>query len=491
MSSTTATYRSYLIATGIALLSFFAALVYNELNITALREAQSDKLERTYNYVRTADDAAYLRPAESFYHTGIWKDYNPGRQSYFLRTPGYGLFRLVMMDVLGYEQSYYSFKYVQVVLFTISVFFLFQTALLLGLSEWVAIVLAVLYGVSPFGSGFLYYSITEGITPALMIAYLYCLARGCKGHGVFYLLLAALIMGYIGITRPVLLLFGAALPLAVWWGLGKAAYMRRALVALLLGAMALAPISIWAYRSYQIAGQYVGVYPIYYAENNSQFRPTHAAIWEFQKSFGKGGKAFHEEMVPLWRAAAKGDTDETHIDTIMMGIPEQVVRVIGETKLREAYHRYRSSIVYQRSVYPKGVAMPDTIPAIEQQVINEFAIYTTQVNKELWLWCHVIVPLKLFKALSFHSNLSLHIFQHTYRGYFFLLLHLLCCLSFIVVLFFAEDKMIRVVSGVLVGAYFFYLCYFFRGLEERYTLPVLPLLLLGLGSFTSIIRRRA
>ena len=79
-------------------------------------------------------------------------------------------------------------------------------------------------------------------------------------------------------------------------------------------------------------------------------------------------------------------------------------------------------------------------------------------------------------------------FQHTYRGRWwmeafrviFLILHFLCCLSFIVLLLLKGDKLITVLLGLMIGVYFFYLCYIFRGLEERYTLPVLPLMLLSL-----------
>jgi hypothetical protein len=133
--------------------------------------------------------------------------------------------------------------------------------------------------------------------------------------------------------------------------------------------------------------------------------------------------------------------------------------------------------------------MPDTIPAIEQQVIKDFHTYTDEINSKHWLWCHVAVPLKLFKSLSFHSDLSLYVFQHTYRGRWWteglrilsLILHFFCCISFIGIFLFRGDKLAKVVFGIIIGVYFFYLCYSFRGLEERYTLPILPIMLLGVA----------
>jgi hypothetical protein len=286
-----------------------------------------------------------------------------------------------------------------------------------------------------------------------------------------------------------MLLFGAGLPLAIYWSDSHLSLSKKMVFILLTGIIAMAPISIWALRSSQIAGNYVGIYPIYYVENNSQFRPTHQAIWEFEKSYGTEGLSFHQYMVPLWKASINGDTSDTHIDSIMMACPDFVKQTIGEQRLRNTFILYRESIVYQRSVYPRDIAMPDTIPAIEQQVIKDFHTYTDEINSKHWLWCHVAVPLKLFKSLSFHSDLSLYVFQHTYRGRWWteglrilsLILHFFCCISFIGIFLFRGDKLAKVVFGIISGVYFFYLCYSFRGLEERYTLPILPIMLLGVA----------
>ena len=479
---------SKIYAHAIAVLSIFAALFYNELNIRSLRIEAPERLELKYNWVRTADDASYLRPAENYYLNGVWKDNNPGRQSYFLRTPGYGYFRFMLMKIFGLEQSYFCFKYVQLILFAISVLLLFHIAKLLSLPDKYALVVEGIYGLSPFASGFIFYSITEGITPALMIIYVFFLLSGNRRSKPSYFLLGSLVLAYIGITRPLLLLFGAALPLAIYWTELNLTSSKKVFFVLLVGFIALAPISIWALRSESIAGKYIGIYPIYYAENNSQFRPTHEAIWEFEKSYGTEGLEFHQCMVPLWKATIAGDTSDIHIDSIMMDCPIFVKQTIGEQRLRNSYILYRQSIVYQRSHYQRDIAMPDTIPAIEQQVINDFHTYAAEINSKHWLWCHVIVPIKLFKSLSFHSNLSLYMFQHTYRGKWwmevmrvaFLALHFLCCLSFIGILFLGGDKLFKILFGIIIGVYFFYLCYIFRGLEERYTLPILPLMLIGL-----------
>ena len=472
----------------ISLFSFLSAIFLNESNIRSIKREAPERLEAKYDWVKTADDASYLRPAENYYYHGVWKDNNAGRQSYFLRTPGYGMFRYLLMSMMGIDRGYSIFMYVQLLLFAISVLLLYYIALFVGLEQRYALIAEAIYGLLPLASGFLYYSITEGITPALMIVYVFFLVYGYRSQRGWAFLIAGLMMGYIGLTRPILLLFGAALPLGVWWSSGAFSFRRKAALGILTCVIALSPISLWALRNAMIAGKYVGVYPIYYPESNSQYRPTHAAIWEFMKSYGTEGANFHKVMVPLWEATRRGDTADKYIDDIVTSCPDFVRQTIGESSLRNALVRYRRSITYQCATYPHQMAIPDTIPAIEQAVIKDFSEYTYQINSSHWVWCHLVVPIKLFKSISFHSNLSLYEFQYTLRGIWWmeilrvisLILHFVCCLSFLFVILTARDNLTNTILGICIGVYFFYLCYVFRGLEERYTLPILPLMLLGL-----------
>ncbi|MBS1624603.1 MAG: hypothetical protein JST83_11320 [Bacteroidetes bacterium] len=474
----------------IALLSFCTAILYNEANIHALKAVEQRdhlvKLDPSWRWVATIDDAAYIRPAENYYHYHTWRDNNPGRQAYFLRTPGYGLFRYGLMCLLGFDAGQLYFRYVQVLLFALSVFLLYRVALLMGLPPRWALGVGAIYGLTPFAIGFLYYSLTEGITPALMIGYTFLLLSAYRRRGAFFYLVAALLMGYIGLVRPVLLIFAAALPVMIWWSTATFTWARRLTFVLINIAIIALPLTMWAYRTYQIAGQWVSIYPIYYSENNSQFRPSHQAIWRFASSFGMTGQTFHEGMVPLWQATIHGDTSEIHIDSILLTIPDFVKNDIGEQRLKSAYRLYRSSIAAQRRLYPIGTAMPDTILATEQAVVRDFDAFTSQIRYHFPFQYHILVPLSVFRLASLHSNLSLWIFQHTWRGTWwmealrliFLLLHVACCFSFLYFLW-TRDRVAQLLFGWLIAAYFFYLCYFFRGLEERYTLPLLPLMLLA------------
>jgi hypothetical protein len=61
-------------------------------------------------------------------------------------------------------------------------------------------------------------------------------------------------------------------------------------------------------------------------------------------------------------------------------------------------------------------------------------------------------------------------------------LHILCFLGLILsLLFIRKNDWKATAIGLAALIYVFYLCYFQRGIEERYTLPILPLLLIGLS----------
>jgi hypothetical protein len=115
-------------------------------------------------------------------------------------------------------------------------------------------------------------------------------------------------------------------------------------------------------------------------------------------------------------------------------------------------------------------------------------------SKNLYQY-HIQTPLQVLKSMIFHSNLSLHQFQHPYRGAIWMeTLRLLCfgihSLAFLILplaLFALKDARIRFLILAIL-TYCFYLIYFQRGIEERYTLPILPfVLMIGVMTFNYLI----
>ena len=471
----------------ICILSFFTALFYNQLNLKKL--PQERKRENTT--VITKDDYSYLNPAKNYLETGVWKQEGNTIQSYFLRPPGYGSVYYLLLKLTN--QPLFYLKILQLILFSFSVYWFFSITNTLTNNKIISLITASIYGISPFAIGFLSYTLTEGITPALSLLFVFLLFKANKKEclqqkNIFYLL-GALCFAVLIIIRPPLGFLGILLPLFIlkdYWRKGVLATISRLII---LSCIAFSFMAIWQIRNYQLTNKYVGMHAIYYPDSNSIYRPTFQEFWNFVGGWAQEGSEAHSYMLPMWKAAIKGDTSEIHIKNTLKTFPEKVINYYGEDRLTNVFRKYQNATLFQKGYYDKNLPMPLKIPDIESEVIKDFKQLTKEYKSEFWLEYHILSPLKVFKIMSFHSNLSLYIFQHTYRGNWlmetirllFFGLHTLSFLSIILsLIFFKKNNWKATIMALTVLIYIFYLCYFQRGIEERYTLPILPLLMIGL-----------
>lgn len=485
----------------ICILSFFSALFYNQLNLKQLPE----ELKRENQTVITNDDVSYLTPPKNYIETGAWKANSIGKQAHFIRSPGYGIFYMVFLKVAGDPLALSFLKIAQLLLFAFSVYWLYSITCSLINNKNIALILACIYGVTPFSIGFLFYTLTEGITPALLLLYVFLLFKSKektlpKQKNIFYFL-AALTFAYLLIVRPPLGIMGILLPIFLIKDYWKTSVSKTIIKLAIFGSVAFSFMAIWQIRNYNITNEYVGLHSIYYADNNSIYRPTFKEYWNFVGGWAQEGYEVHSYMVPMWQAAIKGDTSEIYIKNALETFPENVINHFGEDRLTTIFKKYQEATLFQKTYYDQNLPMPITTPNIELEVIDELKQLTSEYKSEFWMQYHIISPLKVFKTMAFHSNLSFYIFQHTYRGNWlmegirviFFGLHTLCFFSLIISLLFIKIidwKQIALTLSVLV--YIFYLCYFQRGIEERYTLPILPLLLIGMVNiFRQIPRLRS
>lgn len=473
----------------ICLLAFASAITVNQLNISKL---PSESIRKGQTVI-TNDDASYLRPAENFITTGVWKDNSIGTQSYFTRPPGYGILYYTCIKVAGLDNALTLLKTIQLILFSLSVYWIFHISQNLFKSKKTPYYIAILYGIFPFVSSFLYYTLSEGVAPALLLYFIYILFKADK-IGVLktkriYFLAASLIFAFLLIVRPQLGLFGILLPVFLLKNYLKYGAKKIILTVVTYSLIALSFMLIWQVRNYSLTGKYVGVHSIYYEDGNSIFRPTLEAYWSFVGGWAQEGQTAYNYLVPMWKAAINGNISEEYTEAAIKTFPEKVTTYFGKERLTNVLKKYQESILYQKQYYDKGISMPNEIPVIELEVIKEFDQLTNEFKSKFWVDYYFISPVKVFKTMAFHSNLSLFIYQNTYRGnilveglrYFCFAVHSLCFIMLLISLFILKQTDWRMgFINLICFTYVFYLCYFQRGIEERYTLPILPLLIIGL-----------
>jgi hypothetical protein len=471
----------------ISLLSLISAVVFNEVNLrflkkdgVALRENQT---------VITADDISYFRPAMNFLEHGQMRDNSTGNGAYLARSPGYSFFLVSLGYIFGKENLLLTLKILQLLLFGVSVWLLFYCAWFLTNSKTWTIAISAIYGISGIAAGFIYYTLTEGLTPFLVLLYAFLLVSGSKttmkNSKITYYVTASAVFSFLFLTRPVLGILGLALPFFLYRDFKE---KFRTLVALIAisGIIAISLSTFWQVRNWRITGSYAGLHPIYYPENsNTCFRPTHEALWNFCKSWGEEGSRFHGYVVPFWTKAIRATDATQEIENIIRSFPENVVQHFGREKLVAVLRDYEKSIHYQKYYYDKQIPMTKELPEIEKITIEKINRLTSEFRSKFWLQYHFLAPAKVFNNLAFHSNLSLYVFQKTFRGNPIMeLLRIVCFIVhsaifflLIVSLFIKTPLSEKLLYSATPLIYLFFLIYFQRGIEERYTLPVLGLAL--------------
>ena len=472
----------------IALLALLSAFFWNELNIKNLKVAGIPLREN--QTVITEDDASYLNPYQRLYKNGRKNETEYEKFSSSIRPPGYGLLYYFSLKLGGKSNGLFVLKSVQCVLFAFSVFCLFEIALFFTKSNWLSAITALIYGLLPFSMGFLYYTLTEGITPALLLISIYFLlklnAENEVRYQLLYLFLAGSVVAVLLVVRPFLIFFLPffALGLLITW------FRQKGLVTTVLNTLLFLSISLSGLVSWQIKskielGKWIGLHPIYQNEIPGVFRKPHESLWNMFKGWESNGAHFHETVVPFWEATMALDTSQKQIDKVVAQIPKNVVKSLGEKELIWAFELYRKAILVQKPYFDARKKMPSFLFKEEVRAQKNFERLALKFRSKNKIEYHLRTPFKVSKSLVFHSNLSLHQFQHAYRGTIWMeLLRYVCffihSLAFILlpfVFFVGKNYQVRLlVLGVLF--YCFYLIYFQRGIEERYTLPVLPLVLL-------------
>ena len=477
------------IAVIISLLSLISAFTFNTINISKLKENSIEL--RDNQTVITADDISYISPALNYLETNTFKNNMTGKGSYFLRPPGYSLLFIATGYFFNMETSLIIIKTIQLLLHALSVFCLFFIAYRFLDSKKLSILITAIYGITNLSSGFLFYTLTEAITPALVIFYLFFLvfakAQANPKIKKWYYYFASIIFSFIFITRPVLGILGLAIPYFLfsdYWNTKSTFFLRL----LITGTIAFSSMFLWQVRNWNITGEFVGLHPIYYHESSAScFRPSHEALWELCKGWGETGENFHSYIGPFWKSAINGQGSEKDIDKIINEFPSEVVSVLGRQSLENMFRDYQSSIKVQKYYYDNKLPMPVTSPKSETKTIKQLKQLETKFKKHFWFQYYISSPLKVFKELAFHSNLSLYIFQKTYRGNFFMELlriltfaiHSLAFCTLIFSLFLKIPIHFKSIISYAPIIYIFYLIFVQRGIEERYTLPILSLVLLN------------
>jgi len=470
-------------------LALFSSTLFHFLNHIYLSRDNPEALRNGVT-VQTRDDASYLAPVENFLEGEGWKSNAVGKAAYTTRSPGYGFFYLSFRLFLDEKNALIALCIFQILLYAYAVTLVpgILNSLLLN-RKWKQ-VLTISFACLPMFFGFLSYTLTEAVTPSLLIIVLALLVKKNKGERENFLLW--LLLGFTILVRPPLIVWSLVLPILYFPF--KEKNLRRFLVG---GLIVFTPTLVWQVHLYNVTNEVQGLHPIYQDDSNTVYRPSHQAIWNFHKSWGQSGSEFHKSIDFLASAARYNREKEDAVSKVIQKIPQRVKRVVSVDSLSIYYGLYFDVLQNQAPYFKNQEPIPG-LSENEKELIEKFEQTTKFYTRSDFFYSQLVVPARVFKQLALHSNLSLYIFQKPWRGNFFMeALRIICFANhflafyiFLISIFILFPNKNALLIIVPTACYLAYLCFVQRGIEERYTLPFLiPMVALSAKTLELLYRR--
>lgn len=458
----------------IAFLGTFFALIWQESNLSYVKETIPEKSEN--GVIRTTDDASYLQPPISWKETGVWKDGSRGNSSYYQRPPGYG-FLFLISSYISSSNPYLIFKMIQVLGFFASVFFVARLLTLFEVNTKLMLLATAIYAFLPCFSGFLYHTITEGITPVLLLWSLFewVLILRNEENKIRWISANAFLL----LVRPQLAVFVLVFMMYLLF--------QKRFKVFALSLLILLPFGIWQLRNSTISGS-LSIHPIYATNNQSFYRPPHEALGNLFKVWEFKSDRFHETVALLLL-----DPSVEARERALQNIPTKYRNEVGPV-LEEFQEVCRLQVFYINRGF-LGHELPE-----EKAFVAHTDKITVQLAKSNLIDAYVKTPMSSARELFVNSHLHLTIFQGKYRGAIWmetlrwgcLLVVLLGIASLFGVSLFwkrvPKSLWLICLSSVIT---ILYLVFIQRLNEERYLTPILPLAFIALAwFFNSILRKK-
>lgn len=452
----------------LALTGVISAVFWQEIN--ALYHPV--QIPGRFSLIPTADDASYLLPAENFLQSGIWTDGTDGITQYFQRPPGYGIIYLFTKFLFN-EYALFALKIIQVTCFFVSVLLIGKISSTIVNSKMIGLVTAAIFAIFPMFSGFLYYTLTEAITPFFVLLLVYSCTSD-KKQGINWLFIFS--VSFLLLIRPQIL------PLILVLLIFE--FRKKNHKSIYFTLIAIIPFTLWQFRTFVISSEWHGMHPIYSYQNNHLYRPGHEAITDLFRIWEHDGSRFHSFIHEL---EVNDKPDFTEITREY--IPDDMIGYILPMLVK-----------YKTILNNNHLYLADK-NSKEKKFVRQCNALTKKMKMKFFLRNYLFTPAKSAVYQLNKSHLNLPLFQKTLRGNSFIELLRIICVSiifggFISVIFeffrLRYDINFFLCLGFLL--YFAYLVFIQRMNEERYITPFLPVLLLQgmntLNGFYLKIRHR-
>ncbi len=491
----------------IAVFSTLNAFFFNEYNLSLFRKADASNNTRSLvlnETVFSPDDEYYISPVENYLAGKGWKR-SPavGNGDYFRRVPGYSLVYLVFAKLYGHQTAHHLIKYFQLILFGVSVYCFCFIVFSITKQKLLTIIFSLLFGLVPFFSGWVYYTMTEAITPTLMVFYVFYLLRAYHQNDEKKKLLnyvaASFFLGYIILTRPYTGIAGLMIAAIVI----NDYYLKRESKSFLLllkktaiiSMLPLLMISTWTIRNYILTSEFVPLEKAFHPQSLDRMKPEFNGMVSFAKCWGEDGSYFNTYEQPLYYRAISGDTSFTYVEQVLNSWPKNIIDEFGYQRLYNIVKEHQRVAFMQKKYYDKNIAMPDQYSPEQIKLQQQYNELINEYKQKHFFSYWIKTPLIYLKRMVVHSNSSNIAFFQKNRDnriinlirYKLALLHIIIYSCLFFNLFFMKNDLNKTLFVYTPLLFVLFFTVIHREIEQRYMLPILPVMLMGVTFTYQII----
>ncbi|MCS7078065.1 MAG: hypothetical protein NZ455_15240 [Bacteroidia bacterium] len=484
----------------ILVLSFLVVSIVQFTEYSARYQANLVSKEGFFDSPDTED---YLSFAQNLikYGEGIsgYKPTNPpAKGSYFGRTPGYSIFIYISILFLGEKYGIWAVLFFNHLLFFLSLYCLNKILAYIKIPDTLNLFICFLYAVLPFFYTWSFYILTEPGSYPFFVFYIYFLLKAYNTSNVNSKILnyvvASLFLGYGILIRPYIGI--SWLVIAYYLYLDYVKKQKFLMPSFILSIPALI-ILVWGIRNYINTGELVLLMKQHPSTLNL-YKKEYFSLWKFVRCWEPDGSKMNEVHLPMFYAAIKkGDTSQVYREKFLAIVPDYITQVVSKSEINQSLVAYQTLLLSQKKYYDKNIPMPSEYTPEQLKVAAIFDDFIRRFKQKYPLRHYVLNPLKQLKLIVLHSNTAhIYLFQEPFRHiqilnfmrYGLVLFHV----SLYVVMFlnlwwiktnFGEVLIISIIPLLLVLFFMF----IFQAVEQRYMLPFLPALFIGLGFFMNKI----
>lgn len=493
---------------------FFTALFFsfliNELNLSYIKSINENNIlingKSTVHSstVWSVDNSWYLPHIENILN-GEGYTLDPREPEMRVRrTPVYPLFYGGLYYLFGEKNCHFFIRYIQITLFaisavliTLSVYFLSKHNL-----TW-ALFTGYLYAVLPFIYSYCYYTLTESLSPFLVVLSIFFFSLYVGKNKVKFLLLCGVSLGISFLNRPASgVLLAGFLPYLLLGNPFKFSYFKSIKNAFILCLFFMLTLAPWTIRNYLVSGEFIvsekcyhGA-PMSYGRANSELRRL-TSCWTNPANFPT--EAFSNLLIQNIENG-KEQLNNNLIEVYIGKWPDKAFSGFTRDELRQALYSFNACFI-QKNIYKAEHPFPLrksilNLPCedftfnmlsslrlkfISNSPINYYMLTPLITIKEV-VFCSSLPHLALINPLTNHLSKLQFIAKST--AYFFNVLLFFSLFYFLV--FSKQSIKIKLMLLTPITLLIFaFIVVLFRYFESRYLLPTYPLLYITLGFFLS------